>query len=240
MYSKHYYTICHPQILPPRHYLCRSIIDDPSSVHSRTPSFINKSALLYKGFHSRAAAARMPPRAPSTGAAVCLAPALPEAPVEVCVEVPVLVVLEALVVERPVLVVAEVVVEVDVVVLAELVAGLPLEDEVVEAAAPPLLLEVEVQTTVLGTLTWLAWQICCAKSMAFCWSSALQAPIRQHEMAEMKSLSAQMQAASRPQLPMPPFRKMLAQLCCCEEDLLLAGLKNVSREAKAGTYCAGG
>lgn len=155
----------------------------------------------------------MPPRAPSTGAAVCLAPALPEAPVEVCVEVPVLVVLEALVVELPVLVVADVVVEV--VVLAELVAGLVLEDEVVDAAPP--LLEVEVQTTVLGTLTWLAWQICWAKSMAFCWSSALQAPIRQHEMAEMKSLSAQMQAASRPQLPMPPFRKMLAQLCCWEE-----------------------
>ncbi len=137
---------------------------------------------------------------------------MPDALLEVLelVAGPVLVVEETLVVEPPVLVVTA---DVKVVVPAELVAGVVVA---VCVAAPPAaaLDEVEVQTTVLGTLTWLAWQICWAKSMAFCWSSGLQAPTRQQLMAEMKSLLAQMHSGSRPQLPMPPFRKMLAQLCC--------------------------
>lgn len=70
-----------------------------------------------------------------------------------------------------------------------------------------------MHSTVLGTLTLLAWQICWAKSMAFCWSSAAQAPTRQHEMAPMKDVSAQMHSGSRPQLPMPPLRKMVAHFC---------------------------
>lgn len=101
-----------------------------------------------------------------------------------------------------------------VVVEAELLAGteLPVEDEAALLAVVANVDAVEAQDTVLGTLTWLAWQICWAKSMAFCWSEASHSWIRQHEMAPMKLLSAQMQAGSRPQLPMPPLRKMSAQV----------------------------
>lgn len=99
-----------------------------------------------------------------------------------------------------------------VVVVAELSAGVELLLVVVVAPAAPEE-EVEVQTTVLGTLTWLAWHSCWAKSMAFCWSAASHSLIRQQEIALMKSLLAQMQPISRPQLPMPLLRKMLAQDC---------------------------
>lgn len=84
-------------------------------------------------------------------------------------------------------------------------------------AAVPLGVPLAVlQTTWLGTWTPLAWQICEAKVMAFCWSSALQPPglARQHEMSLMKELLLQMHLASRPQSPMPFRRNEFAQSCC--------------------------
>jgi hypothetical protein len=159
----------------------------------------------------------MPPSAPRTGAAVCLGPAfLPwlVVPVVWLATVPEPEVLELLE-PVPVVLGEEVVVAavVSVVVAeAELSAGVELllpVDEVVGLAPPGG--GVELHDTVLGTLTCWAWQICWAKSMAFCWSAASHCWTRQHEMADMKPLSEQMQVASRPQLPMPPLRKMLAQ-----------------------------
>lgn len=57
------------------------------------------------------------------------------------------------------------------------------------------------QLTVDCTVTPLAAHICWAKEMAACWSAALQASTRQHEMVEMNSGSAQMHAGSVPQSP---------------------------------------
>lgn len=117
------------------------------------------------------------------------------------------------------------------VVVAELLAGveLPVDDEddgdepdpaaaLLLGAALPNVDAVGAHDTMLGTLILLAWQICWAKSMAFCWSEASHCAIRQHEMEPMKLLSAQMQAGSRPQLPMPPLRKMSAHVVFFERE----------------------
>jgi hypothetical protein len=93
--------------------------------------------------------------------------------------------------------------------LAALEAEEEEEAEVVAAAAPEE--EAVEHTGESGTVTPDPEQMSWANWIALVWSALSQAPIRQQLICPMKSLSEQMHLTSRPQLPMPPARNLLAQ-----------------------------
>lgn len=52
-----------------------------------------------------------------------------------------------------------------------------------------------------------------AAATACFWSASLQSPAKQQAISPRKLLFLQMHSTSRPQLPMPPWRKLLAHFC---------------------------
>jgi hypothetical protein len=93
-------------------------------------------------------------------------------------------------------------------------------EEVVAAAAPE---EVEEQTGASGTVTPDPEQISWANWMALVWSSPPQAPMRQQLISPIKAVSEQMHFTSRPQLPIPPARNLLAQSVLRGSHMLVVG-----------------
>jgi hypothetical protein len=97
----------------------------------------------------------------------------------------------------------------------------------------------------LGTETPAAVQIWWAKVMALETSAGSQASMRQQDMSPMKESLEQMHFTSRPQLPMPLARNLLAQSVCFI-GLVWAGVEywrdsvDSWERWKGRTYSAGG